>query len=335
MIFGEYLDDNEDALNAFIKAYGDLVSIGILNMGQNMDKTKNSITTFYEKALEWNTMSESDRSNFLLDNAELFKGEDGAKLLEAFERGNYSDIEEALSSNKTLQEQMNRRRREVEQELLIEEAKTGDERNEAYIAELKRYKEYLNDRKNLFKASLEVRLEQEQAQLDEYRSYLEEQQSALEESLNKRKEAYEKYFEAINQEEEDKDYEEESARIISNLSKLGSTSNATAIQQTKELEQQLADLEEERLKELRERAQEAILSNMDDQLEEINEKFDKLLESNQNLLTALKMDLVNPQELISDMIAQQIEGGATALEIEDYIQSLESTFGAVLGNNVD
>ena len=38
--------------------------------------------------------------------------------------------------------------------------------------------------------------------------------------------------------------QEESARIISNLSKLGSTSNATAVQQTKELEQQLAELEE-------------------------------------------------------------------------------------------
>ena len=51
-IFGEYLDDSEDALNAFVSAYGDLVQVGILNMGQNMDKVKNSINNFYEKALE-------------------------------------------------------------------------------------------------------------------------------------------------------------------------------------------------------------------------------------------------------------------------------------------
>ena len=51
-VFGEYLDDSEDALNAFIKAYGDLVQVGVLNMGQNMDKVKNSINNFYDKALE-------------------------------------------------------------------------------------------------------------------------------------------------------------------------------------------------------------------------------------------------------------------------------------------
>ena len=280
-------------------------------------------------------MSESDKSEFILDNADLFAGESGDQLLKAFQSGNYADIEKALQENEGLQKQLQQRKIEVEQELLIEQAKTGADRNAAYIEELKRYKAYLDDTENLFKASLEVRLKQEQAQLDEYRSYLEEQQSALEDSLNKRKEAYEKYFESINQEEEDKDYEEQANQLITNLSKLGSTSNATAVQQTKELEQQLAELEEERLKELRERAQEAILSNMDDQLEEINEKFDKLLESNQNLLTALKMDLVNPSQLMSDMIAQQIENGATALEIEDYIQSLQSTFGSVLGDNVD
>ena len=335
MIFGEYLDESGKAMIAFIEAYGDLVAVGILNMGQNMDKLQKSINNFYEKALEWNTMSETDKSQFLLDNADLFAGESGDKLLKAFQSGNYADIEKALSENEGLQKQLQQRKIEVEQELLIEQAKTGEDRNAAYIEELKRYKAYLDDTESLFKASLEVRLEQEKAQLDEYRSYLEEQQSALEESLNKRKEAYEKYFESINQGEEDKDYEEEANQLITNLSKLGSTSNATAVQQAKELEQQLAELEEERLKELRERAQEAILSNMDDQLEEINEKFDKLLESNQNLLTALKMDLVNPTELMSDMIAQQIEKGSTALEIEDYIQSLQSTFGSVLGDNVN
>lgn len=51
-IFGDYLDDSEGALDAFISAYGDLVQVGILNMGQNMDRVKNSINNFYEKAIE-------------------------------------------------------------------------------------------------------------------------------------------------------------------------------------------------------------------------------------------------------------------------------------------
>lgn len=335
VVFGEYLDDSENALNAFIAAYGDLVQVGILNMGQNMDKVKNSINNFYEKALEWNEMSESDKAEFIQDNADLFSGESGDDLLKAFQSGNYEEIEKALSENEGLQKQLEQRRKEIAQELLIEEARTGEDRNEAYIAQLKEYEKYLNDTENLFKASLEVRLEQEQAQLDEYRSYLEDQQEALEESLEKRKEAYEKYFDAINQEEEDEDYEEQADLLINNLSKLGSTSNASAKQQTKELEQQLEELEEERLKELRERAQEAILENMDDELEEISEKFDKLLESNQALLAAMQGELNNPLDFVTNLVSNKIESGATALEVEDYIGSLQSTYGSVLGDNLD
>ena len=332
LIFGEYLDDSEDALNAFIEAYGDLVQVGILNMGQNMDKVKNSINNFYEKALEWDKMSESDKAEFIQDNAELFS--DGS-LLQAFESGNYEDIEKALSKNEAFQKQLEQRRKEIAQELLIEEARTGEARNEAYIAQLKEYQKYLNDTENLFKASLEVRLEQEQAQLDEYRSYLEDQQEALEDSLNKRKEAYEKYFNEINKEEEDEDYENQAELLISNISKLGSTTNASAQKQTKELEQQLKELEKERLKELRERAQEAVMENMDNTLEEISDKFDKLLESNQALLAVMKGDLNNPVDFISDLIGNKIKSGATALEVQDYIGSLQSTYGSVLGNNVE
>lgn len=304
-------------------------------MGQNMDKVKNSINSFYEKALEWNEMSESDKAEFIQDNADLFSGESGDDLLKAFQSGNYEEIEKALSENEGLQKQLEQRRKEIAQELLIEEARTGEDRNEAYIAQLKEYEKYLNDTENLFKASLEVRLEQEQAQLDEYRSYLEDQQEALEESLEKRKEAYEKYFDAINQEEEDEDYEEQADLLISNLSKLGSSSNASAINQSKELEQQLEELEEERLKELRERAQEAILENMDDQLEEISEKFDQLLESNQALLAAMQGDLDNPLDFVTNLVSNKIESGATALEVEDYIGNLQGTYGSVLGNDVD
>lgn len=332
LIFSEYLDDSEDALNAFIEAYGDLVQVGILNMGQNIDKVKNSINNFYEKALEWGEMSESDKAEFIQDNAALFS--DG-NLLTAFESGNYEDIEKALSKNQAFQKQIEQRRKEIAQELLIEEARTGEARNEAYIAQLKAYQEYLNDTENLFKASLEVRLEQEQAQLDEYRSYLEDQQEALEDSLNKRKEAYEKYFDEINKEEEDEDYENQAELLISNISKLSSTTNASAQKQTKELEQQLKELEKERLKELRERAQEAVMENMDNTLEEISDKFDKLLESNQALLAVMKGDLNNPRDFISDLIKNKIVSGATALEVQDYIGSLQSTYGSVLGNNVE
>ena len=338
-VFGDYLDDSEDALNAFISAYGDLVQVGILNMGQNLDKVKNSINSFYEKSLKWNEMSESDKAQFIQDNAELFgdnlttEENEGKMLLDAFESGNYNRIENTLRNNEALNKQLEQRRKEIEQELLIENARTGADRNEAYIAQLEEYQEYLSDVNNLFKASLEVRLEQEKKHLDEYRSLIEERQKAEEDSLNKRKEAYEKYFESINEEQEDADYEEQADMLINNLSKLGSSTNASAVKQSKELEKQLEELEKERLKELRERAQEAVLENMDDQLEQINEKFDKLLENNRALLAAMQGELENPAELFTELIQNQVEGGLTATELQSYIGDLQSTYGNVLNGS--
>ena len=334
-VFYDYLDGSEKTLNAFINAYGNIVEKGILNMGQSIEKTKNTINGFYEKAMEWNELSDSEKSEFISNNLELFSGKTGADLLSAFETGDYARIEEALRTNKTLQEKLKQQRDEVAQELKIEEAKQGDARNEAYIKQLKEYQSYLDNVEDLFKASLEVRLEQEQAQLDEYRSYLEDQREALEESLEKRKEAYEKYFSEIDQKQEDADYQKQSDLLISNLTKLGASQDANSQKQAKEIEQQLKELEEERLQQLRERAREALLENMDDEISQINDKFDELLENNRELLKAMTTDLENPLGFVSDLIANKVESGASSLEIESYIKSLEGTFGSVLGDQID
>ena len=329
LVFGGFLNDSEDALNAFISAYGDLIQVGVLNMGQNMDKVKNSINNFYEKALEWNSMSESDRAEFIQDNAAMFSDEN---MLSAFESGNYEKIEEALKNNQALQQQLEERRREIKQELLIEEARVGEDRNEAYIAQLKEYQNYLNDVDNLFKASLQIRLDQEKAQLEQYKEFLEDQRKAEEESLEKRKEIYQKYFDEINKTEEAEDYEEKAEMLIKNLSKLGSSDSAESKKQTKELEQQLNELEKERQKELRERAQEAVVESIDDQLEQISDKFDKLLENNQALLAAMRGDLNNPVEYIGGLIENKIEKGATANELQSFLGTLQSTYGSSFKN---
>lgn len=341
-VFGEYIQDNKELQNAFISAYGDAVQVGVLNMGQNMDKIKNSINSFYDKGLNWASMSESERAEFIQDNAELFADDlktigvnEGELLLQAFESGNYKSIEEALKDNTALQDKIDKQREDIRQELLIEEARVGKDRNEAYIAELKRYQAYLNNVDDLFKASLETRLKQEKEQIDEYKSFLEDQQKALEKSLSKRKEAYEKYFDAINQNEEDEDYEKQANILITNLNKLSSTANASAVQEKQRLEQELKKLEEERLKELRERAQEAVLENMDEELKEINEKFDRLLESNQALLAAMTGELKNPLDFITGLIGNKVQSGATQLEMRDYISSLQGTYGSVLGSGVN
>ena len=282
-------------------------------------------------------MSESDKSKFISDYAELFSevgNASGQSLLDAFNSGNYLAIEDALKNNPYLKKQLEQRLKEVETELKNESAIQGADRNEAYIKQLEVYKKYLNNVEDLFKASLELRLEQETNQLEEYKSLLQDQQTELEKSLNKRKEAYEKYFETINKEEEDKDYETKSMLLISNISKLSSSTNASAVSQSKNLQQQLLDLEKERLKTLRERAQDAVVNSIDDQLSKISNQFEELLSNNRELLSLMMKQLDNPSEYISQLLTNKIASGATALELQDYISSLNTTYGSVLGNQL-
>ena len=266
-------------------------------------------------------MSEADKTEFIQDNAELFSGASGASLLEAFESGNYASIQSALMGNKGLNDLVDKRRAEIEQELKIELAKQGDNRNEAYIKYLQDYLTYLEDEENLFAASLETRLEQEQK----------DQQEALKDSLDKRKEAYQDYFDAINQTEEDEDYEEQAQTLITNISKLGSTTNAAASSQRKELVKQLEELEKERLKELRERAQEQVLDNMDTTIDEINDKFDELLDNNRALLAVMTSQYSdNPNAFINALLANYAANGATDLEMQSNLANLQTLFGGLL-----
>lgn len=276
-------------------------------------------------------MSESEKAEFIQDNADLFSGEGGQEMLAAFESGNYDQIEGALAEK--MKDKVARQLEEVRKTLAIEMARVGDDRNEAYIRQLQEYEAYLSDSNNLYQASIELRLEQEEAQLEEYRNYLEKEKEALEESLEKRKEAYEKYFESLDQEEEDQDYEEQAAMLVSNLSKLGSSGNADAKNKTAELEKQLEDLEKERLQTLRERAREAVLEDIDDQINDISEKFDELLESNRALLAAMQGDLEDPMKFVSDLIATKASEGVTETELESYIKQLESVYGSQIGGD--
>lgn len=278
-------------------------------------------------------MSNSDKTEFLSDNMDLFSGESGKKLLEAFESGDYNTIMNALQNNKALDKLRQKTLESIEKDLLIAEQREGtDDYNAAWVKQLKEWKAQLEDINNVYQVSLETRLKQEQEALNEYKSYLQEQQKAVEDSLNKRKDAYQKYFDAVNKEKEDEEYDEKENLLVSNLSKLGSTTNASANSQRADLEDKLQELEKERLDTLRERAQEAVISNIDDQLSEIGDKFDKLLDNNRMMLAAMTGELGNKSsDLLANMISTKAINGMTATELSDYVQTMNSTYGYALG----
>ncbi len=318
----------EDTWNAIVNAIGKAITNGILNIGQTVEKFNNTINNFYEKAQNWSTLSETDKTTFLSDNAELFAGD--AALYKAFESGDYQKIEEALRNNKTLQEQRKQILQELNTELEYNLALQGDQRNEQTIAYLQEQIKYYEDLDNIFKADLKIRLEQQNKQLESYKEYLQKEQEALKESLDKRKEAYQDYFDKINESEEDQDYDEETSKLITNLARLGSSTNADARTQAAELEKSLKDMAQERVDTLRQRAQEQILSNIDDQINNISDTLDDLLDNSQLLLQMMTKDMTNPEQFIADLIRTQ-GSGMTMLQLQDLIGDLSSTFGSSIG----
>ena len=328
--FEEGTEEWTAAYDKLLNAYQSAVNVTILNLGQSMEALHNRVNNIYEQAQKWNELSDTEKTTFMNDNADLFSGEDGARLYEAFQTQNYNLIQQALEHNKVLQDTIEKRKEELELLLDIEEARDDDSRNEGQIAYLKEQIRLLNETKDIYRASLKLRLEQEQAQLDIYKEFLNKQQSALEESLNKRKNAYSKYFETINQEAEDEEYEEKANLLITNLAKLAGSDDAATKLQAAELEAELKQLEADRLRELRERAQEAVLNNIDDQLTDIADKFDKLLENNQLLLQAMTAQITgDPTGFVSSTLSSGIQN-LTALGAENFLQEFRTTFGSIL-----
>lgn len=313
----------------------DALGTGMTNMGQLLEKEFSRVNNFYEKSAEWSSMKITDRMSFIQENADLFAGAEGEAMLKAFETGDYNLIQQALKSNNYLKQQREKLIQKAETDLALELAKNAEDQNKSYISVLRKYIKELNDVESFYQADLETRLNKENEQLEEFKKMLEAQQEAVQDSLNKRKEAYEKYYEAINEQEEDTDYEKESTQLQTNLAKLASSSDASAISMRKELEQSLKDLEEERLKTLRERAQEAVLNSMDDELSTISAKFDDVLNNQQALLTMFNKQLESPSTFLSNLITSQAAGGKmTQLQLDSWLNTFKTTYSGVIDSNI-
>lgn len=313
----------------------DALGTGMTNMGQLLEKEFSRVNNFYEKSAEWSSMKITDRMSFIQENADLFAGAEGEAMLKAFETGDYNLIQQALKSNNYLKQQREKLIQKAETDLALELAKNAEDQNKSYISVLRKYIKELNDVESFYQADLETRLNKENEQLEEFKKMLEAQQEAVQDSLNKRKEAYEKYYEAINKQEEDTDYEKESTQFQTNLAKLASSSDASAVSMRKELEQSLKDLEEERLKTLRERAQEAVLNSMDDELSTISAKFDDVLNNQQALLTMFNKQLENPSTFLSNLITSQAaDGKMTQLQLDSWLNTFKTTYSGVIDSNI-
>lgn len=326
-------------INAFDSATGTTQ----LNMGQNLTSWENIISAVYENAAKWNEMTRSEQAQYMAENGELFSD---ANMLKAFQSGNYNQIYEALLNNDTIQEGYKTQLSNIEEQIEIEEARIAAQQeaiankedgweditiDTQYLDWLKeQYGDYYDQLDSLAQASLETRKTQQDSALSAYKEYLQTENDATEDALTKRKEAYQNYFDAINEAEEDQDYEEEANQIIANMSKVGVNADASSQKQLSEMEQSLEDLEEERLDTLRERAQEALVQDIDDQIDEMNDTLDELLDNERALLASMtgQWDTEEgQQDFVASMLQSKINEGATAMEVADYLNTLQSTYG--------
>lgn len=320
-------DSYGDALNTIVSQLGNVLQVGILNIGQSADKLKNSITGVYETADKWATMSTLERTQYMSEHGDLFKGESGAVLLKALETQDYGQIQAALRENDTLSKNLNAQIKQVEQELAIERARTGEERNEALIKTLEEHLKELQS-EDFFRASLNAIIEQENSRLEEFKKLLQEEEDALTDSLNKRKQIYQEYFSAINQSAEDEEYEEKATQIVTNISKLAGSGSMSSKSQIEELENSLMELEKERVKTLRERAQEAVINSIDDTISLIEEDFEKLLSTNQQILDTLRG--TSDVELVAKTLSSNDFISKTANEAQQYLNDMQSIYGSQL-----
>lgn len=318
-------EEYNDVWNAIFDQFGNALTVGIQNIGQSVDKLKSSVTSFYSTAQKWNTMSKTEQSTFMSEHAAEFSGEDGAKLLEAFETQDYNRIEEALRNNQTIRNNLDRQIQQVRQELGVEEAKLGAARDEGKIKILKEVLAQL-EADTFYQVDLETLVEQQNARIDAYKELLQKEEELLTKSLEERKDAYQSYFDSINQKSEDENYEEKAGLLTTNLAKLSGSTSMTAKAQTEELQNSLAELEKERLDTLRQRAQEAVIQSIDDTITEINDSFAELLENNREILNLLKG--TGGESLVADLLSQDSFSTKTAAEAQQYLNEIQSTFGS-------
>ena len=147
--------------------------------------------------------------------------------------------------------------------------------------------------------------------------------------LESRLEAYEDYFDELDRIQEEEDYEQNRDSILQQLQALSGGSDAASKQKIKELQEELNSLNEEQLQSQTEAQRDALLSQMEEEIETQN----KILDNIENYLGELLWILENDNRTQEDIekfysVLAEIAPNTTAQEIKD-------AFGFAEGGLVD
>lgn len=276
----------------------DGITGGFQKLGQDVQSFNNEIQSVYENQEKFlsGELTGSEFTDYMAEHEALFSQEG---FYEAFTSG--KDLTELIKdSNSYFEKTKNNLLARINEAL---KSATG-----GYKQELLKLQASLKKEDEVYAISFQKRLEREQAAVDKYKEYLQQQADDLKDSLNERKNAYQKYFDAINQEYEDQDYEEQQQLLIENLGKIGAGTDATSMAKIASLESTLKENEKERRQTLRERAQETLLSSLDDQVSNIEKRLQEQLNNEDNLLTVIQSASFG-KNIFNGMLAAITENG--------------------------
>ena len=253
-------------------------------------RNRNKVSSFRETQAKWGSMSESEQQRFIDENIEFFTNPEYKDALSKFLNG--EDITQELAAyQQEIQQESRELYEQQRQRALWDLAEARESGKKELIAEKEAYLAIIEQRlegvDHMFDLSLSEIVDKQNEQLEKLKEMYQAEEEALVESLNKRKEAYQKYFDDLAEAETVAEYAQSRDQLIENIAKLSSGSDAASKNKVRELQKQLATLEKEEMQRQKEEARQAVLDNIDKQVEDIQQKFTDLLDNNQALLATM------------------------------------------------
>lgn len=278
-----------------------LSTFSMQDLADQFTTAKNNVNNIRDTQGKWNSMSLTERQRFIDENEGFFNikgareafynGEDITKFIEQYKKeiqeGLLDTVSDKLASTeielydlrKQLEEAEAANDEELMKQLQIRIATT--ERS------LKDLQDTYTDVNSMFALTLSEVVKKQNDQIAKLKEMYQAEEKALTDSLTKRKEAYQKYFSDLQSQEAAADYAANRDQLIDSISRLSAGSDATSRNKIGELRKQLAQIEKEETKRQTEEARQAVLDNIDNQIQNIQESFEQLLSNNKNLLATM------------------------------------------------
>lgn len=310
--------DDTEAIAAYRNKLTNILSSGLSDDAQKVTAAKNSVSNIYSNLSKKmkGELTREEEAAFMAENSDLFADNN---FYNAWQTGDWNAIEEALGATEYFKNLQSTTLQSLNKGLAAAIAQD----NQSMIDYYNKAIEEMNN--SLTTMSLNSIKEIQDAQISAYKDTMQQEHDELVDSLNKRKDAYNKYFDAVKQEGEDADYYEQRDQIVENMSKIGAGTDANSQKALMDMETKLQDLEKERLDTLRERAQEAVIQNIDDQISDADEYLSQMTKSTEAILELLRNRDNN--SIVAQTALTSFKNGDDAATWLSNIESSATIFG--------